>query len=114
MTPIYDAVNKTKTGTDCLGTVLLISSLTVIFSLICSTILGLLDLRRTRITPSEPIRVEENIQLTDILKFPLPLWLVFSICVTFYCTLFPFISVSKVFFISKYGFDPSQASGVSR
>lgn len=110
MGPIYDAISKTKTGYDCLGTALLIAACTCIFSLGCAGILALLDKRRTRIVPSEPIKAGDEIKLSDALKFPLQLWLVFIICVAFYCAVFPFISLGKVFFISKYGFSPVTAN----
>ncbi|CAF0723152.1 unnamed protein product [Brachionus calyciflorus] len=110
MGPIYDAIGKTKTGYECLGTALLIAACTCVFSLGCAGILAILDKRRTNVVPSEPIKAGDEIKLSDALKFPLPLWLVFIICVAFYCAVFPFISLGKVFFISKYDFSPVTAN----
>ena len=114
MSPIYDAVSKTKTGYECLGTVLMIAATTCVFSLLCGFILGALDLRRTRIIPSEPVKAGDEIKLSDALKFPLTLWFVFIICVAYYCAIFPFISLGKVFFISKFDFMPSLANRADR
>jgi hypothetical protein len=114
MTPIYESISKTKSGYECLGTALMLAAATCVFSLMCAIILALLDLRRTRIIPTEPIKAGDEIKLSDALKFPLPLWLVFIICVTFYCSVFPFISLGKVFFISKYDFEPTLANSADR
>ena len=114
MTPLYDAISKSKSGHECLGYTLLIATVTCVFSLFCAFVLGLLDYRRTKIVPVEPVKAGDEIKLSDALKFPWSLWLVFVICVAFYCAVFPFISLGKVFFISKYDFTPSQGSQVDR
>lgn len=115
MGPIYEVISKSgKTGHELLGTSLMVAACTCVFSLICASILALLDLRRTRVIPSEPIKAGDEIKLSDALKFPLPLWLVFIICVTFYCAVFPFISLGKVFFISKFDFEPTLANTCDR
>lgn len=114
MSPIYDQISKSKSGYEALGTALMVAGATCVFSLICASILALLDLRRTRIIPSEPIKAGDEIKLTDALKFPLSLWLVFIICVTFYCSVFPFISLGKVFFISKFDMVPASAASADR
>lgn len=110
MGPVYNWISETKSGYDALGTALLLASATCVFSLVCASILGLLDIRRTRIIPTEPVKAGDEIKITDALKFPLSLWLVFIICVCFYCAVFPFISLGKVFFISKFGFTPTAAN----
>lgn len=110
MTSIYEWMGNYFSGYKCLGVSLLIAALTCVFSLACGVILGLLDVRRTRIIPQEPVKAGDEIKLTDALKFPLSLWLVFVICVCFYCAVFPFISLGKVFFISKYNFSPTTAN----
>lgn len=114
MSPIYDAIAQTKSGYECLGTALLIAACTCVFSLGCAAILALLDTRRTKIVPVEPVKAGDEIKLSDALKFPFSLWLVFIICVAFYCAVFPFISLGKVFFISKYDFSPVTANSADR
>ena len=110
MTPVYNAISQTKSGPDALGTALLVAATTCVFSLLCAIILAVLDYRRTKVFPQEPIKAGDEIKLTDALKFPVSLWLVFIICVAFYCAVFPFISLGKVFFISKFDFSPSTAN----
>ncbi len=114
MGPVYDAVNQTLKGNKCLGYALLIASLTCLFSLICAIILSFLDRRRSKYIPSEPVKAGDEIKLSDALKFPVQLWLVFIICVAYYCAIFPFISIGKVFFISKFDFSPSNANQADR
>lgn len=114
MSPIYEAIAQTKSGYECLGTALLIAACTCVFSLACASILALLDIRRTKFIPNEPVQAGDEIKLSDALKFPFSLWLVFVICVAFYCAVFPFISLGKVFFISKYGFSPVTANSADR
>jgi Na+/melibiose symporter-like transporter len=114
MTPVYDAVSKSKDGYECLGTTLFIAAVSCVFSLVCAAILALLDIRRNKHIPSEPVKAGDTIKLQDALKFPLSLWLVFIICVTFYCAVFPFISLGKVFFISKFDFSSSDANQANR
>ncbi len=63
MNPVYDAVSKTKSGTDALGTSLMIAAATCVFSLLCACILGLLDIRRTKVIPSEPVKAGDEIKL---------------------------------------------------
>lgn len=41
---------------------------------------------------------ENRIKLRDILHFPAPIWLICIICVAYYVTVFPFISLGLVFF----------------
>ena len=114
MTSVYDWVSKTYTGPQALGYSLFIASATCLFSIICASILALLDFRRTRIIPQEPVQAGDEIKLTDALHFPFTLWLVFIICVCFYSAVFPFISLGKVFFISKFDFAPTSANTADR
>ena len=73
-----------------------------------------MDRRRNKIIPVEPVKAGDEIKISDALRFPLQLWLVFIICVAYYCAVFPFISLGKVFFISKYDFKESNANQADR
>lgn len=110
MGPVYNWVGQSYSGYECLGYALLVASATCIFSLTCAVIIGLLDIRRCKYVPQEPVKAGDEIKLTDALRFPLSLWIVFIICVCFYCAVFPFISLGKVFFISKFDFAPVTAN----
>ena len=111
MTPLYDLLGNQQMGNQRLGIVLLISALALLVSLLSSIFLGFLYSKRKSVVVTES---PEHIQLKDILNFPLILWLIFFTCATFYCSFFPFISLSKVFFMSKYGFQPSEAGQLTR
>ncbi|VDN13614.1 unnamed protein product [Dibothriocephalus latus] len=54
--------------------------------------------------PSSPTSTvpqqEETIRLIDICHFPLAIWLICIICVSYYVTVFPFVSLGLVFFES--------------
>lgn len=46
-------------------------------------------------------RASADISLGDVRFFPLSLWLVFLICVTFYGGIFPFMSISKLCSVAR-------------
>lgn len=54
-----------------------------------------------------------QIKLRDIIHFPAPIWLICIICVAYYVTVFPFISLGLVFFKHKYELDASEAAAVN-
>jgi hypothetical protein len=112
MTGIYNAFEDVATGYKQLGMALFLATATCVFSFACAGLLAYLDIRRTRAIPVEAVKAGDEIKLTDALKFPLSLWLVFIICVTFYCAVFPFISLGKVFFINKFDFSATNANTV--
>lgn len=97
-------------GPTTLGATLLIGGITCILSLICALALAYLDQRAERILHKEQGKTGEVIKLTDIKDFPLPLWLIFIICVGYYVVVFPFIGLGKIFFIEKFGFSSQAAS----
>lgn len=45
------------------------------------------------------------VNLLDVLKFPATFWLICIICVFYYVTVFPFISMGLLFFRRKYDLD---------
>ena len=53
-----------------------------------------------------------QIELKDVTRFPVTFWLIAVICVAFYVTIFPFISVAAVFFHTKFGFSTKEASAL--
>ncbi|KAG8001954.1 Major facilitator superfamily domain-containing protein 1 [Nibea albiflora] len=59
------------------------------------------------------LMIGEVIKLTDVKDFPLPLWLIFIICVGYYVAIFPFIGLGQVFFIEKFNFSPAEARAVN-
>ncbi|KAF3692695.1 Major facilitator superfamily domain-containing protein 1 [Channa argus] len=59
------------------------------------------------------LMIGEVVQLKDVKDFPLPLWLIFIICVAYYVAIFPFIGLGQVFFIEKFNFSPAEARAVN-
>lgn len=74
-----------------------------ILSLLGAVVLGLLDKRAEKLIDGRNVKTDEPIKLRDILHFPLALWVIFFICMFYYVTVFPFISLGLVFFQQKYG-----------
>lgn len=113
LTPLYEALGKSMSGSKCLGTVLFISTSTCLLPLFCAVGLVFLDRKRSIQEKSEE-KTPPISRLTTILNFPPAFWLVLIICASFYCGIFPFISIGKVFYISKYDFHPFLASTINR
>ncbi|KAM7412994.1 hypothetical protein PAMA_020399 [Pampus argenteus] len=100
-------------GHTALGASLMIAAVTCLFSLICALVLGFLDKRAEKILHKEQGKTGEVIKLTDVKDFPLPLWIIFVICVCYYVAIFPFIGLGQVFFIEKFNFSPAEARAVN-
>uniref|UniRef100_A0A3Q3DRX6 Lysosomal dipeptide transporter MFSD1 n=1 Tax=Hippocampus comes TaxID=109280 RepID=A0A3Q3DRX6_HIPCM len=100
-------------GHTTLGCSFMIAAVTCIFSLICALVLAFLDKRAEKILQKEQGKTGEVIQLTDVKDFPLPLWIIFIICVSYYVAIFPFIGLGQVFFIEKFDFSPAEARAVN-
>ena len=65
-----------------------------IVSLLAAVVLGLFDRRADQIVNRGKATTGEKISFRDIKDFPLKLWLIFIICVTYYVTVFPFIGLA--------------------
>ena len=52
----------------------------------------------------------EKISIRDVKDFPLRLWMIFIVCVTYYVTVFPFIALAVIFLMEKYGYDAKEAN----
>ncbi|KAK2912432.1 hypothetical protein Q8A73_006545 [Channa argus] len=102
-----------SSGYTALGTSLMIAAATCLFSLTCALVLGFLDKRAEKILHKEQGQTGEVVQLKDVKDFPLPLWLIFIICVAYYVAIFPFIGLGQVFFIEKFNFSPAEARAVN-
>jgi nitrate/nitrite transporter NarK len=61
--------------------------------------------RAMRINPAE----QQNMSLRDIRYFPLELWLICAICLLFYCSVFPFISIATGYLTDRYGYSATTA-----
>lgn len=61
----------------------------------CAIILGCLDKRAEQILRRDENTVKEVITFKHIKDFPVGLWIITCICVTYYVAVFPFIALSK-------------------
>jgi len=116
MEPLYEAVEGLTGeagGYTVLGLTLMIAGSFCVFSLLCAVGIGLMDRRRSSVLRVTEGQVGEKIQLKDILSFPLTFWLISFICVFYYSAVFPFVSISKVFFMYKYEMGAAAADSVS-
>lgn len=98
-------------GINALGWTLTLAGITTIVSLLGAIILGIMDKRRSRILRHD-LEEQEKIEIKDVTKFPVTFWLITIICVAFYVTIFPFISVAQVFFQKKFAFDAGAAASL--
>ncbi|XP_062409222.1 major facilitator superfamily domain-containing protein 1 [Sardina pilchardus] len=112
---VYDRIKDLmgSAGPSTLGIALMIGATTCLFSLMCAVTLGYFDRRAERILNKEQGKTGEVIKLTDVKDFPLQLWLIFIICVSYYVAIFPFIGLGQVFFIEKFDFSPAQARAIN-
>lgn len=111
MKKVLDSMSDYEPRT-ALGWTLLIAGLTCVISLVAAIILALLDKRAQRILERETIRSEENISLRDATRFKPEFWMLTTICVAFYLTIFPFISIGTKFFQTKWGYDQDKANTI--
>ena len=103
-------------SSDPLGNTLLVASCFTFMSLICSLLLGFMDRKRAKgVIPktgevqsvSEPT---ETIRLSDIKQFPLSFWLLCLTTLTYYGSIFPFVSLAQGLFQTKFGQDADSAN----
>ncbi|XP_071950210.1 lysosomal dipeptide transporter MFSD1-like [Antedon mediterranea] len=109
MKPIYDATSDALPEYKKLAIALWVGSGFCILSMICGLALWFFDARAARITKKGSGETGEVIKLSDVKDFPLTLWLIFIICVTYYVAVFPFIGLGVIFFEDKWDFSAADA-----
>ncbi|CAB4053954.1 Major facilitator superfamily domain-containing protein 1 [Lepeophtheirus salmonis] len=100
---IYEDVNSAIGWTLCAASILCLASF------IAAVVLGVLDRRASKILERDEIS-QEKVQLRDIFQFPLSFWLLCTVCVLYYVTIFPFISFGQEFLVESYGLDKDTAN----
>ncbi|XP_053978174.1 major facilitator superfamily domain-containing protein 1-like isoform X2 [Hylaeus anthracinus] len=113
MEPIYTFVSQYYKGPECIGVVLFLATFTMVGSMICACVVGIMDKRAERLLRRGEGEEAQVVSLTDIKDFRLIFWLVALICIAYYVAIFPFIALGKVFFERKYAFDPANANKVN-
>lgn len=102
MPVIYNAFSLATAPSFKLSMALWFGMVLCVFSFLCGVILGLMDKRASRILKRDAMQTGEVIRFRDILEFPVSLWLIFVICVTYYVAVFPFISLGPAFIADKF------------
>ncbi|CAL8070628.1 unnamed protein product [Calicophoron daubneyi] len=123
MHPIYEAIGKHFgiTGTKRLGATLWVGCAFCLYSCICCLMLYFFTKRADRELKAQEARYSgrseteeaEKIVLKDIIHFPVEFWIISVICVAFYVTVFPFISLGLVFFERKFYLSVTDAALVN-
>lgn len=112
--PIYNATSKYNPPREALGYTFMIAASTCAVSLIASFILAYLDKRAERILNRTTTRLEEaNLSIKDAVNFKSEFWMLTIICVTFYSTIFPFITMAIKFFETKWHYEKSSFAASS-
>ncbi|XP_053213890.1 major facilitator superfamily domain-containing protein 1-like isoform X2 [Panonychus citri] len=113
MVPIYNYIQNSYSGYKCLGLALLVASLFCFFSLIMGVLMAYFDRRAEKILKKEPPKAGEEMKFQDILHFGVDFWMVSGICVLYYLTIFPFISLGTIFFLRKFGVTEAKADQIN-
>lgn len=88
---------------------------TCLISLLLTTFAALSDKlrdKKIKADATEPEKPKIPFRVSDILHFPLPLWLIYAICVCFYVPIFTLISISGLPYLQRQ-FNYSQSTGNS-
>lgn len=110
MNPIFQEMLLFNSEQNALGFTLLIASLTCFISFVTAIGLGLLDKRAERLLNRQVVRSDERISIKDAVSFKSSFWYLTLICVTFYSTIFPFITLGTKFFQIKWGWSKQRAT----
>ncbi|PAA85696.1 hypothetical protein BOX15_Mlig018958g3 [Macrostomum lignano] len=114
MQPIYHSLDgRFSQPWQQLGAALFLAAFSCILSLGCAFVLAYIDRRAKRLLGADAGSTGEKIQLSDIIRFPAAVWLLCGICVAYYVSVFPFISLGQVFFERKFNFNPNEADAVN-
>ena len=116
MEKLYRSLKNTLLLSDPLGNTLLIASSFTFLSLICSLGLGMMDRKRVRGLEERATEVlsasvsDERLRLSDLKVFPFRFWLLCLTTLTYYGSIFPFVSLAQGMFQTKFGQDPDTAN----
>jgi MFS family permease len=117
MRPLYDSLHKyLSAGYQCLGVTLFVAGAFCLLSLFCALIMFYFDRRAQRILHKDGVQTDavgEQIRFSDIKDFNIKFWLLCAICISYYVTIFPFISLALVFFENKYELDALMANTIN-
>ncbi|KAL7677506.1 hypothetical protein ACOME3_003743 [Neoechinorhynchus agilis] len=115
--PLYDQVNRwfpyLDNGAKSLGITLYLIGLLCAVSLIAVIILALVDYKSNRSLNSVPeVQQMQSPSFREMLSLPLELWLLAFVCLFYYISIFPFISVGIKFFRNRFKVSNRMASAL--
>jgi hypothetical protein len=99
--PLYDHINRYKSGHECLGATILASTVLVLLTNISSLALIPLDKRRVHFLNSDSSQTNIS-KLKITFKFPIQLWLLCLVCMFNYSANLTFVNLGKSFLTKKY------------
>ena len=120
MEKIYDSIASlvsSSPGYVALGLSLFVGGAFCIYSLFCATVLLFLDRHGKKVLQRKEregqVSCKDLAEIAEVRHFPLQMWLICIICVTYYVAIFPFVSIAQTFYIMKYIMDASAANTVN-
>lgn len=79
-------------------------------SVMACLLLAVMDKRGEQTSKDKKdVKADEKISLSDVLHFPLTIWILYFICITFYVSIFTFITIATTFFQYKYSIPAKRA-----
>ena len=116
MEKLYRSLKESHMASNPLGDTLLVASCFTFMSLICSLLLGLMDRKREaglHENAGEGQTVSaltDKMRLSDVKQFPLSFWLLCFTTLSYYGSVFPFVSLAQGMFQTKYKQDADSAN----
>ena len=115
MERLYRGLAASLNTAPALGWALLAASALALLSLLCSLLLAGLDSRRAAHlarseAAAEVTAAAARISLRDIRHFPASFWLLCLATLTYYGSIFPFVSLAQSFFRTEFSFEEEAAN----
>ena len=113
MERLYRGLAASLNTAPALGWALLAASALALLSLLCSLLLAALDSRRAAHLARSEAAAEvtaARISLRDIRHFPPSFWLLCLATLTYYGSIFPFVSLAQSFFRTEFSFEEEAAN----
>ena len=115
MERLYRGLAASLNTAPALGWALLAASALALLSLLCSLLLAALDSRRAAHlarseAAAEVTAAAARISLRDIRHFPPSFWLLCLATLTYYGSIFPFVSLAQSFFRTEFSFEEEAAN----
>ena len=110
MEPLYRKISENFDEFSAFGWTLLVASSFTLMSVISSLLLAMLDRRREKFQQVRIVQSEQQLKFSDIKHFPVTFWLLCICTMSYYGSIFPFISLAQGYFQSEFSFDGQTAN----